>query len=83
MTITAEGESCFFPEQPPRQQSYLLRCMETRTAESTQPSPSSDWRFSLQDPRNNAVYNFGDLEGLVVFLQNMLNENLDESASMH
>jgi hypothetical protein len=78
MTTTAEEKSYCFPDQPPRQQSYLLRCMETRTGEPTQSSASSDWRFSLQDPRDNAVYNFGDLKALVAFLQSLINENLDE-----
>lgn len=49
--------------------------METRTQMPTQSSPGSSWRFSLQDPKSEAVYNFQDFEVLVAFLQSVLDES--------
>ncbi len=72
MITNVENDPLFLPERPPRQYSFLLRCVEARSEKSAHPERRSEWRFSLQDPKNNAVYNFGDFEGLTAFLKNLL-----------
>ena len=54
------------PERPPRHQSYLLRCRETRGCYA---DCASNWRFSLQDPRTGEEQHFADLNALLTFLQ--------------
>ncbi|MCB2178357.1 hypothetical protein KQH61_00400 [bacterium] len=66
------------PDCPPQQHSFLLRCVEVRSDRSVHANTDSEWRFSLQDSKSNTVYNFGDFEGLVAFLQNMLDANISE-----
>ena len=54
------------PEHPPRRQSYLLRCRETRGRHA---DCASSWRFSLQDSQTGEQQHFADLESLLTFLQ--------------
>jgi hypothetical protein len=63
------------PDCPPRHFSFLLRCMETRSQPSNPTEPGSNWRFSLQDPKSEAVHNFRSFEDLVAFLQSVLEES--------
>ena len=71
------------PDHPPRHFSFLLRCMETRSQfcaqvcaqNCAQSQPGSNWRFSLQDPKSEAVHNFRDFDELIAFLQNVLDDN--------
>jgi hypothetical protein len=50
----------------PQYQSYLLRCMETRSEDSNHPATC---RFSLHDPRTGEKHHFPDLEALLAFLR--------------
>lgn len=52
------------PKPPPKYQSYLLRCMETRSG-----LDSSTWRFSLQATDNGKRTSFADFESLVEYLR--------------
>ena len=76
MITSTEKQTLFLPDQPPRQHSYLIRCMETRSQMSVQTGFNSGWRFSLQDPNSNAVHNFRDFQSLMFFLQSVLDEKL-------
>jgi hypothetical protein len=64
------------PERPPRHQSYLLRCQETRGCHT---DCASNWRFSLQNSQTGEQRHFADLALLLTFLQEMFGEA--ESAS--
>jgi hypothetical protein len=74
MITSTEKPMIDLPEQPPRQRSYLLRCMETRSQMLGQSEPCSSWRFSLQDTKTDAVHNFQNLESLMTFMQEVLDE---------
>jgi len=74
-----EKFNLFLPEHPPKQQSFLLRCIEVRNPNPSQ-EHTSGWLFSLQNPLNNAVYSFRDIAGLMTFLQSMLDENAETSS---
>ena len=69
MKTHKKNNGLFFPERPPRRQSYMLRCVESRGLQSTQNGSGAVWLFSLHDPKNGTVINFEDLNALVVFLQ--------------
>ncbi|MDK2982377.1 MAG: hypothetical protein PWQ55_2724 [Chloroflexota bacterium] len=71
MKTQKENNGLLFPERPPRRQSYMLRCVESRALQSMQKGSGAVWFFSLQDPKNGKVINFEDLNALVAFLQSV------------
>ncbi|NMB88088.1 MAG: hypothetical protein GYA17_06995 [Chloroflexi bacterium] len=75
MTAQPRNPDLRLPDCPPRHFSFLLRCMETRSQPSNPSEPGSNWRFSLQDPKSEAVHNFRNFEALVAFLQSVLEES--------
>ncbi len=78
MEMDLEKFGFSLPEDPPQQRSFLLRCMETRGQTSAQSGQSSGWLFSLHDSKDNVVHSFRDLNALMLFLQNVLNEDSEE-----
>ncbi len=56
-------------DEPPRHQSYVLRCWEMRSQHSDRPAT---WRFSLEEAQTREKRAFADLEALVTFLQTEL-----------
>ena len=58
-------------KEPPRYQSYVLRCWEMR---SQRLGRAATWRFSLEDPPTREKHAFSGLEPLVTFLQTELEE---------
>jgi len=65
-----------FPAYPPRQESSLLRCIETRSNDADTPST---WRFTLQNLRTGGQMGFRDLAALLAHLQAELPEVGDGS----
>jgi hypothetical protein len=59
----------FIIKPPPKYQSYMLRCLQTRSEDPGQPAI---WRFSLEDPQTGEKHHIPDLETLVTFLQDKL-----------
>ncbi len=53
-------------DEPPRHQSYVLRCWEMRSQYSDRPAT---WRFSLEDARTREKRAFSNVEALAAFLQ--------------
>lgn len=62
-------------DEPPRYQSYVLRCWEMR---SQHPDRPATWRFSLEDSQTREKHAFSGLEPLVAFLQTELEEHEGE-----
>ena len=52
-------------DEPPRYQSYVLRCWEMR---SQHPDRPATWRFSLEDPRTGEKHHVADVDALIAFL---------------
>jgi hypothetical protein len=63
------------PNHPPRRQSYMLRCTETRSSDPAMPSV---WRFCLQDPVTGEQHGFADLESLLVYLRTELSGEIGQ-----
>lgn len=53
-------------DNPPRFRSYLLRCWEERSADSSSHTPR---RCSLEDPQTALRHDFATLEALAAFLR--------------
>lgn len=51
--------------RPPQYHSYLLRFWEERGETDT----ARIWRFMLQDPQTEERFGFGDLDAMVVWIQ--------------
>ena len=59
-------------KSPPRYSVYLLRCWQERESRSDVPST---WRFSLEDSRSGKRHGFADLESLMQYLDQALQED--------
>jgi hypothetical protein len=58
-------------DRPPSYRAYMLRCWEARGERPGQPGT---WRFSLECVHTKEKRGFGDLAGLVVFLEKELDQ---------
>ena len=56
-------------DQPPSYRTYLIRCWEERSRDTTHPTV---WRFSLEDPHTSRRHGFPSLEDVVTFLRGEL-----------
>ena len=62
MKTHKKNNGLFFSERPPKRQSYMLRCVESRGLQSTENGSGAVWLFSLHDPKNGTVINFRGFE---------------------
>jgi hypothetical protein len=60
---------------PPRYSAYLLRCWQERDSSI---DVSATWRFSLEDSRTGKRQGFADLESLMQYLPEALQEDDSE-----
>ncbi len=58
--------------RPPRYRAFLLRCYE---------ADSATWRFTLEDSRTGERQGFADLEALIAFLRDMMDEGESQSTA--
>lgn len=65
-------------KSPPRYSVYLLRCWQERDSSIDVPAT---WRFSLEDSRTGKRQGFADLESLMRYLNETLEDDESESWS--
>ncbi len=59
--------------------SYVLRLWEERPPGRAQ--PIGQWRFSLEDPHNGARLGFADIDQLIAFLKNQMQNTTEETTN--
>ena len=72
------------PKRPLHYRSYLLRFWEERPPPDRPSSgapPIRRWRFSLEDPHSGARLGFADIDHLIAFLKNQLQNTTEETAN--